>query len=226
MRNGNMQAIVAALLVVTGAAFGQGETKPKLAFEVASVKPAAPIDIQKLAQQMMQGGGEMPKIGPHVDGAQAEYTYMALRELIVTAYKVKPYQITGPDWLANTRFDIKAKMPDGSKKDDAPEMLQSLLEDRFRLVVRRETKEHPVLALVVGKGGPKLKAAEPAKAIDENAPLQPGETKSVQLPLAGRSLGYWNPATHGWVVEPGKLELRVGGSSADIRLKRTVNLAD
>ena len=56
--------------------------------------------------------------------------------------------------------------------------------------------------------------------------LQPGETKSVQLPLAGRSLGYWNPATHGWVVEPGKLELRVGGSSADIRLKRTVNLAD
>ena len=36
-------------------------------------------------------------------------------------------------------------------------MLQALLEDRFKLVVHRESKEHPVLALVVGKGGPKLK---------------------------------------------------------------------
>jgi uncharacterized protein (TIGR03435 family) len=56
-------------------------------------------------------------------------------------------------------------------------MLQSLLEDRFKLSVRRETKEHPVLALVVGKGGPKMKESEPAKAIDENAPLKPGESK-------------------------------------------------
>jgi uncharacterized protein (TIGR03435 family) len=123
----------------------------------------------------MQNGGEMPKLGAHVDGARAEYTYMALRELIVLAYKVKPFQITGPDWMVNTRFDIQAKMPDGSKKDDAPEMLQSLLEDRFKLTLHRETKEHAVLALVVGKGGPKLKESEAPKPIDENAPLKPGE---------------------------------------------------
>jgi uncharacterized protein (TIGR03435 family) len=144
------------------------------AFEVASVKPSAPLDMLKLAMDIRAGQG--PKLGPRVDGARAEYTYMALRDLIVLAYKVKPYQITGPDWIANQRFDIVAKLPDGASKDDAPRMLQTLLEDRFKLAAHRESKEHPVLALVVGKSGPKLKeSAEAPKPIDENAPLKPGE---------------------------------------------------
>ena len=172
MRSPSIAILSAGLLLVTGAAPARCASK---AFEVASVKPAAPLDMQKLAQQMM-AGGEMPKIGPHVDGAQAEYSYMALRDLIVIAYKVKPYQITGPDWITSTRFDIKAKMPAGSAKEDAPAMLQSLLEERFKLNVRKETKEHPVLALIVGKGGPKMKEAEVAKPIDESKPLQPGES--------------------------------------------------
>jgi len=57
-------------------------------------------------------------------------------------------------------------------------MLQTLLEDRFKLSTHRASAEHPVLALVVGKGGPKLKAsAEKPVAIDESAPLKPGESK-------------------------------------------------
>ena len=73
-----------------------------LTFEVASIKPAAPLDMMKVAADVQ--AGHMPKIGPHVDAARAEYTYMALKDLIVIAYKVKPYQITGPDWIATTRF--------------------------------------------------------------------------------------------------------------------------
>src|ERR1039457_3477734 len=143
-------------------------------FEVASIKPAAPLDMMKVAADVQ--AGHMPKIGAHVDAARAEYTYMALKELIVTAYKVKPYQITGPDWISTTRFDIVAKMPEGSTKADAPKMLQALLEDRFKLAVHRDKKENPVLALVVAKGGPKMKeSAEAPAAIDENAPLKPGE---------------------------------------------------
>jgi uncharacterized protein (TIGR03435 family) len=80
--------------------------------------------------------------------------------------------------MATTRFDIVATMPEGSKKEDAPKMLQTLLEDRFKLTTHRASAEHPVLALVVGKGGPKLKAsAEKPVAIDESAPLKPGESK-------------------------------------------------
>ncbi len=164
---------VTALFLATSAAFGQ--TTPRPAFEVASIKAAAPIDMQKMAAAMMSGG-EMPKMGPHIDGAQAEYSAMSLRELMIVAYKVKPFQITGPDWINSTRFDIKAKMPSGATKDDAPLMLQSLLEDRFKMSVRRETKDRQVLALVMGKGGTKLKELEPAKPIDENAPPPPGVT--------------------------------------------------
>jgi uncharacterized protein (TIGR03435 family) len=57
-------------------------------------------------------------------------------------------------------------------------MLQSLLQERFGLVAHRASLEHPVLALVAGKGGPKLeRSAETPVPIDENAPLKPGELK-------------------------------------------------
>jgi uncharacterized protein (TIGR03435 family) len=164
---------LSALLALT-AAVALAQTK--LTFEVASIKPSPPLDMAKVAAGIQ--AGQMPNIGPKIDGARAAYTYMALKELIVLAYKVKPYQITGPDWLASARFDIVAKLPDGASKDDAPQMLQALLEERFKLAVHRASKEHPVLALVVGKGGPKMKeSAEAPAPLDENAPLKPGEMK-------------------------------------------------
>ncbi|MDT7816445.1 MAG: hypothetical protein QOJ42_6361, partial [Acidobacteriaceae bacterium] len=52
-----------------------------------------------------------------------------------------------PDWMTTERFDIVAKMPEGSTKEDAPKMLQTLLEDRFKLTTHRTSAEHPVLAL-------------------------------------------------------------------------------
>jgi beta-glucosidase len=56
--------------------------------------------------------------------------------------------------------------------------------------------------------------------------LQPGETKTVEIPLAASSLGYWDTNKNVSVVEPGKLELRIGASSADIRLKKTVTITN
>ncbi len=150
------------------------QTKPS--FEVATIKPSPPMDPAKMLAAM-QAGGKMP-VGATIGSGRAEYLYLDLKTLMTYAYGVKPYQITGPDWLGTTRFDIQAKMPDGSTKDDAPKMLQSLLEDRFKLTAHHASAEHPVLALIVGKNGPKLKAsAEKPVAIDENAPLKPGEMK-------------------------------------------------
>ncbi len=164
------RTVLIALLAAT--VFAQ----PKPAFEVATIKPAAPLDQAKIIAAL-QGGGKMP-VGANVDNKRAEYTYMDLKSLIAFAYGVKPYQITGPDWMATTRFDIVAKLPDGSTKDDAPKMLQALLEDRFKMATHRSTAEHPVLALVAAKGGSKLKAStEKPVAIDENAPLAPGQIK-------------------------------------------------
>jgi uncharacterized protein (TIGR03435 family) len=169
-------SITAGLLLAAGTGYGQTAAAPQ--FEVASVKPAA-LDMLKLAQTM-QTSGEMPKIGKQVNGARAEYIFMGLLELISEAYGVKPTQITGgPDWMKNPlsapRFDIFAKMPDGAKAEDAPKMLQALLEDRFKLKVHRENKERQVMALVVGKGGSKLEESTEGKDFDENTPLKPGE---------------------------------------------------
>jgi len=167
-----LRKVTICLALTAAAAFAQ--TKP--AFEVATIKPSPPMDPAKLAAAM-QAGGRLP-IGANIDALRAEYLYLDLKSLLTYAYGVKPYQITGPDWMSTTRFDIVAKMPEGSKKDDAPKMLQSLLEERFKLTVHRTSAEHPVLALVAGKGGPKLKAsAEKPVAIDESAPLKPGELK-------------------------------------------------
>jgi uncharacterized protein (TIGR03435 family) len=160
------------ICAVLTAAVALAQTAPT--FEVASIKPAAPLDRMKMAAGIQ--AGQMPKLGPHVDRGRAEYTYMAIKDLIALAYKVKPYQITGPDWIATQRFDIVAKLPAGASKDDAPKMLQALLEERFKLAVHRDSQEHPVLALVVGKKGSKMKeSSEAPGAIDENAPLKPGE---------------------------------------------------
>jgi uncharacterized protein (TIGR03435 family) len=127
---------------------------------------------------MEMQAGKMPKIGVHIDASRAEYDYVTLKDLIASAYAVRSYQIAGPAWLASERFDIVAKLPDGASKDDAPKMLQKLLEERFKLTVHRDTQEYPILALVVGKDGPKLKqSTATAKPIDPTTPLKPGETK-------------------------------------------------
>jgi uncharacterized protein (TIGR03435 family) len=145
-----------ALLLLCGAAFGQ----QKVEFEVASIKPAAP----------MQMG--MMRAGVNADAGMVRYTNLALRDLIRTAYRVKDFQVEGPDWISNARFDITAKLPDGASKDQIPEMLQALLVERFGLQVHRDSKEQAVYALVVGKGGPKLKPAE-AETNDKAGPVKP-----------------------------------------------------
>ena len=173
-RSGFGLTFAVGLLLPAGAALGQ--TAPaKLAFEVATVKPSPPLDMAKMREQVQ--AGRMPRFGPHIDGAQATYIYMPLKDLIANAYQMKPYQINGPAWLATERFDIAAKLPDGATKDDAPGMLKALLEERFKLAAHRDTQEQPVLALVVAKDGPKLKEAPPSAPVDENAPLKPGEIK-------------------------------------------------
>lgn len=148
-------------------------------FDVASVKPSAPLDPAKLQADMR--AGRMPNFGAHLDGLRAEYNYMTLKALIIYAYKLRPYQVSGPDWLASEHFDIVARLPEGSTKDDAPAMLRTLLEDRFKLKAHLENKELPVYTLVVGKDGPKLKDSPAPPPIDESAPLKPGEMK-MDLP--------------------------------------------
>lgn len=108
-------------------------------------------------------------VGVHIDGARISCTYLSLTDYISAAYKVKIYQISGPDWIAGDRFDISATLPAGTSQDQVPDMLKALLADRFQMKFHRETKEFPVYGLVVAKGG--LKAQQsPTDSQSDGAP--------------------------------------------------------
>jgi uncharacterized protein (TIGR03435 family) len=136
-------SVIPALLLSV-AAFAQSPP-PRLEFEVASVKPSAPPGADALA------------VGVHIDGAQVRCTGLSLKDYIGLAYRVKTYQVSGPEWIASERYDIAAKLPAGAARAQIPEMVQTLLLDRFQMKLHRDTKEFSVYALVVAKGGPKMK---------------------------------------------------------------------
>ena len=131
------------LLSVLASAIAFGQTRSE--FEVASIRPSA-------------GQTQQLSVGLRIDGSQVRYTFLSLKDYIGFAYRVKPNQILGPDWLASQRFDIAAKLPEGASSTQVPEMLQALLADRFQMKMHRDRKEFPVYALEVAKSG--LKMAE------------------------------------------------------------------
>ncbi|MGA2270265.1 MAG: TIGR03435 family protein [Bryobacteraceae bacterium] len=173
-----LQRMSAGLVLAAGAALGQTPVAGP-AFEVASVKPAGPLD----AGQLRSG---QRHVGMSIDAARVDIGSLSLADLIRIAYRVKPNQISGPDWMASERFDVLAKLPEGASRDQVPEMLQALLAERFKLAVHRESKERAVYALVVGKNGPKLKESSP----DADAPAPDGANGGAGAPLV---LGGANP---------------------------------
>ena len=94
-------------------------------------------------------------------GGRLEIANMSLKEMMVNAYNIQPFQVSGgPAWLDSADYDVSAKAPGEWKREEVLLMLQSLLADRFHLILGRETRQLPVYALVVagkgGKPGPKL----------------------------------------------------------------------
>jgi uncharacterized protein (TIGR03435 family) len=98
--------------------------------------------------------------GGAVRGGRYDVKDASMLDLITTAYGVQADRVQGgPAWLASDRFDIIAKAPAGATQKTVNLMLQSLLAERFRLAVHKDTKPMPAYALTVGKGKPKLKEA-------------------------------------------------------------------
>ena len=153
-------------------------------FEVATIKPAAPMNPAAFASGKLH-------VGMTVNGNRVDIGFLSLNELIPLAYRVKAYQVSGPSWMKDQRFDILGEMPPGATREQVPDLLQTLLADRFKLTFHRESKEHSFYALVVNKKGLKLKEAEPEQApakteTAENAPSGDGNppTKPEDRPLS------------------------------------------
>jgi uncharacterized protein (TIGR03435 family) len=96
------------------------------------------------------------------DDGMLNYSNLTLKDVIAQAYRIAKYQVAGPAWLDDDHFVIAAKIPSGAPREQVPAMLQTLLKERFGLEFHRESKDMAVFALVVAKGGSKLKATDSA----------------------------------------------------------------
>ena len=146
--------------VAACAAFGQTAGTP-LSFEVASLKPAsAPVATRDGYTEGYNAGmrAALSAQGLRVVGRRVTVTDNTLKDLIRIAWQVKEHQISGPSWIAVEKYEIAALMPAGADRAQAPEMLRTLLAQRFQLELHRETRKMPAYALVAAKGGPKLTA--------------------------------------------------------------------
>ena len=184
MRTVLLSALSAGLLLA--------QTPSNLTFEVASIRPSPPP------------GQERVDIGVHIDGAQVRINALPMRDYIARAYSVKLYQVSGPDWISTERFDLSAKFPEGSKREQLPEMLQSLLAERFQLKLHREKKDLPVYALLVGKPPLRLQESAPDSSA---APAQPAVDVAATGDARGVSVNLGNGSSYTFGMD-GKLEIK------------------
>jgi uncharacterized protein (TIGR03435 family) len=171
-------------LLVVSAVFGVAsafaQVSPRPEFEVATIRPST------------LGPQDGVTAGVRIDGAQVRCVALTLKDYVGIGYRVKLYQISGPDWIGSVRFDISATFPAGGASQFT-EMLQHLLEDRFQIKVHREKKDFPVYVLEVAKGGLKMQESAPdPNAEDAQAPLTVtggGSAQGVSVNL-GRGSSY------------------------------------
>jgi uncharacterized protein (TIGR03435 family) len=152
-----LSTAVAIALVVIAAPRGAAQQPT---FEAASIRPnTTPVVVADDQEISISPGGSLRVVN------------MPLRFLITFAYQMQGFQLDGgPDWVASDRFDIigRAGQALPPRRPGGPDpirlMLQALLEDRFKLALRKETRQMPIYELVLarrdGKPAPQLRPAQ------------------------------------------------------------------
>jgi len=154
-----------AAISLAGAWVIWSQSAAPLSFEVASIKSSQPNTWRESRT------GE----------DRIDFPYVSPRTCIAFAYGVKEFQVSGPSWLAELRFDILAKGPEGTRREQLHEMMRTLLDQRFHLQAHQETREYQVYTLEVAKGGLKLQESAP----DPNAP----EGAAFGMSMTGSGVG-------------------------------------
>jgi uncharacterized protein (TIGR03435 family) len=142
-----MRMVPFVFLTLLGSALGLAQTTSvKRSFEVAAIKPSTT---------------EPGHTSWHSHNERLTMDNLTLKELIMAAYSVREYQISGgPNWLNADRYHVDAKAEEKASDEQFMSMLQTLLAERFQLAFQREPKELTAYALVVAKGGLKIHPVE------------------------------------------------------------------
>jgi uncharacterized protein (TIGR03435 family) len=144
-----MRAALAMVGVSVVGLLAQEPQRP-LAFDVTSVKPNTSGE---------HGGSSKAQPGRYVG------LNVTLKRVVGLAYRPVQEFIGGPDWINTDRFDIEGRVEGTPNQEQMQEMLRSLLADRFKLAVHRETRQMPAYALTLARGdgrlGAELRAVPP-----------------------------------------------------------------
>jgi uncharacterized protein (TIGR03435 family) len=145
------------------------------AFEVAAIRAASfPTPDTFRSGQF--------RAGSRIDGGRLDFNFVSLADLLPYAFRVKSFQVAGPSWIRESRWNIQATLPDGASQDQVPEMMRTLLTERFKLAVHHEKREQPVYELVAGKGPAKLELSEAGAEADSGSATLPGTFPGMPFP--------------------------------------------
>jgi uncharacterized protein (TIGR03435 family) len=188
----------------------------KLEFEVVSVKPSAPPDPRGVTMGCHGGPGSD-------DPTLLVCQNLALADLVGRAYGLNYYELSAPDWMHQTRYDVRARVSAGTSREQIAEMWRSMLVDRFHIAVHRETRDFRSFDLLLAKGGPKFKTRNASIAdspgedsglkLDERGYPKVGPGHSGMANARGLSRMYYPSCTMGWLA--GALSGQMGGPVTD-----------
>jgi uncharacterized protein (TIGR03435 family) len=171
-------------LLMAAAAFGQNAP---VTFEVATVKPAAPPQTGGAGRMVFSMGS---RGGPgSSDPGRWTCNNCTIKMMLTQGYDVKSYQVTTPGWMDSERYEISAKIPEGTTKAQFGLMIQNLLAERFKLTLHRDSKEMQMFDLVVAKGGSKMKEHVEEAPKDASAEGAKDEPKDPEAALKARLEG-------------------------------------
>lgn len=135
-------------------------------FEVASIRPSPPQNTPRIRVQM-DGG-------PGTNDPTRFSCRCSLSMLVMEAYNVKYYQVSGLGSRESEIYDIVAKIPLSTTREQFRVMLEKLLTERFHIALHRSSRQMQAYDLIVAKNGPKIK-----KSADQGAPAGDAQLSSA-----------------------------------------------
>lgn len=149
-------------------------------FEAAAIRPAGP-QIGEFAAGPFGGPGS-------ANPTRITGLNLTLKALLMSAFRVRYEQISGPPWLETQRYDLEARVAPGATSAQVSEMLQNLIQKRFALVLHHEMRELPLYDLERTKNRPYLR---PSRTGANLKMPEPGKDHGfLQIP-AERTTGIW-----------------------------------
>lgn len=151
--------------------------------------PVASFDVVDVHVRPHSSNPNPQATGGALRGGRYDVRNATMLDFISLAYGVDSQTVLGgPNWLARNRFDVIAKAPDGTSREKLQLMMQSMLAERFKLVLHKDTKPIPSYVLAVN-GTPKLKAAAAPADPKQSpcTPVQPAPQTSTNIPFSAFS---------------------------------------